>query len=119
MLSSAAMSLHGIFVTTASLTIRALRDRSSTPTDVRFIESLFTGTESAGLLRWSQAFVTIENIRAARMGKDNQKRPRTSPKMARFTTMTVSCDANHAEVGSMPAIHHRCLSTGVRYLIQE
>ena len=74
MLSSAAMSLHGIFVTTASLTIRALRDRSSTPTDVRFIESLFTGTESAGLLRWFQAFVTIENIRAARMGKDNQKK---------------------------------------------
>jgi hypothetical protein len=73
MLSSAAMSSHGILATTASLTIRASRYRSSTPTDVRFFESLFTGIKSAGLPLWSQAFVTIENFRAARMGKDNQK----------------------------------------------
>jgi hypothetical protein len=39
--------------------------------------------------------------------------------MARFTTLTVSSDASGAEVGSTPAIHHRCLSTGVRFLIQE
>jgi hypothetical protein len=51
--------------------------------------------------------------------KISKKRRRTSPKMARFTTMTVSSGASGAEVGSTPAIHHRCLSTEVRLLIQE
>jgi hypothetical protein len=39
--------------------------------------------------------------------------------MAPFTTMTVSPDASGVEVGSTPAVHHRCLSTEVRFLIQE
>jgi hypothetical protein len=35
---------------------------------------VFTGIKSVGLPRWSRAFVAMENFRAARMGKDNQKK---------------------------------------------